>query len=44
METFAAEVRGVPNMGWLAVFLAPGGVVTGIWKAGPQAQQQQQRR
>ncbi len=28
----------VPNMGWMAVFVAPGGVVQGIWKVNPEAQ------
>lgn len=25
----------VPNMGWLAVFLVPGGIVQGIWQPAP---------
>ncbi len=28
----------VPNMGWMAVFVAPGGVVQGIFKSNPEAQ------
>lgn len=29
----------IPNMGWMAVFVAPGGVVQGIFEANPDAQQ-----
>jgi predicted enzyme related to lactoylglutathione lyase len=28
----------IPNMGWMAVFVAPGGVVQGIFEANPEAQ------
>lgn len=32
------EKQEVPNMGWMAVFVAPGGVVQGIWQPNPEAQ------
>ncbi len=33
------DKQEIPNMGWMAVFVAPGGVVQGIFEANPQAQQ-----